>query len=285
MGNSEDSKRTDLSDIHAVQLEMMKTLAAVFEKNGLRYALYCGTLLGAIRHRGFIPWDDDVDLVMPLEDYRRFLRLAAKELPRGYVVLTPENSDTHVVPWAKVCLDGTTMMSKSQAAYDTHWGLFVDIYPMIGEHPARVLRKMQTKTIQFIKTVLSLDYYQSLSCISWKGRLFRVLPLSLRRRIANCLLHLCMRPMEKSRRIGSIDGASFCGKYDRTWWEHMTKAPFEDAEFVVPAEYDRILTRMYGDYMTPPPKAWRYGHDYGAGDMIYDTHKDYREYRKELLGV
>ena len=91
MGNSEDSKRTDLSDIHAVQLEMMKTLAAVFEKNGLRYALYCGTLLGAIRHRGFIPWDDDVDLVMPLEDYRRFLRLAAKELPRGYVVLTPEN--------------------------------------------------------------------------------------------------------------------------------------------------------------------------------------------------
>ena len=78
MGNSEDSKRTDLSDIHAVQLEMMKTLAAVFEKNGLRYALYCGTLLGAIRHRGFIPWDDDVDLVMPLEDYRRFLRLAVR---------------------------------------------------------------------------------------------------------------------------------------------------------------------------------------------------------------
>ena len=65
----------------------------------------------------------------------------------------------------------------------------------------------------------------------------------------------------------------------------MIKAPFEDAEFVVPAEYDRILTRMYGDYMTPPPKAWRYEHDYGAGDMIYDTHKDYREYRKELLGV
>ena len=135
MGNSEDSKRTDLSDIHAVQLEMMKTLAAVFEKNGLRYALYCGTLLGAIRHRGFIPWDDDVDLVMPLEDYRRFLRLAAEELPRGYVVLTPENSDTHIIPWAKVFLDGTTMMSKSQVAYDTHWGVFIDIYPMIGECP------------------------------------------------------------------------------------------------------------------------------------------------------
>ena len=285
MGNSEDSKRTDLSDIHAVQLEMMKTLAAVFEKNGLRYALYCGTLLGAIRHRGFIPWDDDVDLVMPLEDYRRFLRLAAKELPRGYVVLTPENSDTHIIPWAKVFLDGTTMMSKSQAAYDTHWGVYIDIYPMIGECPVRVLRKMQTIAIRFVKLLLSLDYFLCLSRISWKGRLFRVLPLSLRRRIANCLLHLCMRPMEKSRRIGSVDAALFCGKYDRSWWEHMIKVPFEDAEFVVPAEYDRILTRMYGDYMTPPPKAWRYGHDYGAGDMIYDTHKDYREYRKELLGV
>ena len=155
MGNSEDSKRTDLSDIHAVQLEMMKTLAAVFEKNGLRYALYCGTLLGAIRHRGFIPWDDDVDLVMPLEDYRRFLRLAAKELPRGYVVLTPENSDTHIIPWAKVFLDGTTMMSKSQAAYDTHWGVYIDIYPMIGECPVRVLRKMQTIAIRFVKLLLS----------------------------------------------------------------------------------------------------------------------------------
>ena len=287
--NREDTVRT-LNDIHAVQLEMLKTLDAVFDRHGLRYSLYCGTLLGAIRHKGFIPWDDDVDLVMPLTDYRRFLRIAQKELPAGYVVLSPETSRRTNVPWIKVCLDGTTMLRRSQAAYDTHWGLFIDIYPMLGEPRRDWMKKLQPRSIEYARRILFQDYYRAMETekktgATFKQRLVRMIPGPVRRLAMLAALRLGMRPTENSLRVGSIDAAKFMCKFDRSWWDGMIKVPFEDAAFAVPAQYDRILTLIYGDYMTPPPESKRYGHGCSADDMIYDTHRDYREYRKELLGI
>ena len=87
---------------------------------------------------------------------------------------------------------------------------------------------------------------------------------------------------EKSEYIGSIDLAPFEGKYRRTDWQEMTKLTFEDAFFCAPAKYDKILRRMYGDYMKLPPEEERRGHI--KEDMIVDMHRDYRLYRKELWG-
>ena len=85
-----NDNRTDLSAVHGVLLEMLKTLAAFCEANGVRYFLYCGTLLGAIRHKGFIPWDDDVDIVMPFKDYKRFLKPSRRSrVSRKPAGLTP----------------------------------------------------------------------------------------------------------------------------------------------------------------------------------------------------
>ncbi len=282
-------RETSLADVHKVLLEMMKTLTAVFENHGLRYALYCGTLLGAIRHGGFIPWDDDADIVMPLKDYRRFLRIAAKELPEDYVLQTPENSVTYINPWAKVYKAGTTMLLRSRAVYNMNWGLSVDIYPMIGGPSASWLRSAQQFLIKVARGLLAADYlhatgYSEREYVSAIKRIRRI-PRPIRRAVARFLLRLTMQPPERSRRIGSIDSADFCLKYDRAWWDRTTTAVFEDAEFVIPAEYDRVLAVMYGDYMTPPPKALQYSHGFGSRDLIYDIHKDYQEYREELLGM
>ena len=290
METSHDDKRTDLADVHGVLLEMLKTLAVLFEKNQLHYSLYCGTLLGTIRHRGFIPWDDDVDIVMPLKDYRKFLRIASRELPAGYVIQSPESMAKCYLPYAKVYREGTTMLVRSQAGVDTNWSLSIDIYPMVGGPSASCLRTLQQKLIKVSRELLLLDWYHvtgnygnKLISISIKKAL-RFIPHPLRQIAARFFLHLAMYPVEKSSMVGSIDAADFSLKFKRTWWEEMIKAVFEDAEFFIPAEYDKILTVMYGDYMTPPPVAKQYSHGCGKEDIIYDIHTDYKEYCEKILG-
>ena len=98
METNNDGKKTDLSAVHKAQLEMLKAVAAVLEEHKLRYCLYCGTLLGAIRHKGFIPWDDDIDLVMPLKDYRKFLRIASRVLPEGCRLQAPGKTPSISAP-------------------------------------------------------------------------------------------------------------------------------------------------------------------------------------------
>ena len=277
----------ELSDVHHVLLEMMKITVGIFEKHHLRYALYCGTLLGAIRHKGFVPWDDDVDIVMPLEDYRKFLRIASTELPEGYTLQTPFNSRTHLFSWLRIYKDGTTMLKRSQFAVDTTWGMFIDVYPMIGQWPVACLRSLQVKLIMFAKGLLLMDFYRVTG--NYGNNLVRIkkllqcLPAPFHRFFARLFLRLTMWPMDKSKRVSSIDLAPFSFKYDRSWWKETVKSDFEDTHFNVPAEYDKILTLIYGDYMTPPPEKNRFGHGAEKGDMIYDVNRDYREYREELL--
>ena len=277
----------DLSEIHAVLLEMLKALADFFEQNGLRYSLYCGTLLGAIRHKGFIPWDDDADLVMPLKDYRRFLRLAAKGLPEGLAIQAPQISPNAFHPWARIFKNGTTMLPRSWMAYDTHGGIFVDIYPMIGAFSPPLLRKLQAKSIQLAAGLLRVHLHRAAGDFGtdhvFLKKCLQFVPRFLLRSVSRFLLRLSMRPIEKSSHIGSIDGAPFSGKYDRSVWKQTIKVPFADAEFPAPAEYDRILKIIYGDYMTPVPEWMRVGHDHGTKGIIYDAHRDYREYRSEIL--
>ena len=282
-----NDNRTDLSAVHGVLLEMLKTLAAFCEANGVRYFLYCGTLLGAIRHKGFIPWDDDVDIVMPFKDYKRFLKLASRDYPGGYEIETLQNNVNDSVPWIKIYKAGTTMLIRSQAAHEANWSISLDIYPMIGGPSSPRLSALQQKMIMAAKGLLWIDWHGATGnygkrYVSLKKKILKI-PRPVRWAAARFLLWLTMRPVEKSRRVGSIDAADFSLKYDKTWWDRAVKAEIEDTEFVISAEYDKVLTVMYGDYMTPPAEAKRYAHGEGAGDVIYDIHRDYREYRDELL--
>ncbi len=276
-----EEKKEVLAEIHRVQLKMLKTVVALFEKYDLRYSLYCGTLLGAVRHKGFIPWDDDIDLAMPLEDYRRFLE-HADELPSDFVCEHRGNTSDCYQIWTMVLANGTTFMEIDFAQVEEHQGLSLDIYPMVGTPNIFWLRRLQSCFLFVAARLQRAAYYRCMKnpgCARW---LIAHCPDVFRRAVIDFIMWLCVIDPGSSEYIGTIDAASFEGKYKREEWKEMTKLPFEDAYYTAPAQYDKILRRMYGDYMKLPPKEKRVGHI--KENKIVDMHRDYRLYRKELLG-
>lgn len=277
-------EQMDLTEIHRIELEMLKAVVALCECYKLRYFIYCGTLLGAVRHKGFIPWDDDIDLAMPLEDFRRFLD-HADELPSGLSCVHRGNVRDYQWLWAKVAADGTTYMQVDLAGLDIHWGISMDIYPMIGTPNTDFGRNLQRLLIFIIRKLQYASVYP-VTHFSGRAKVFKLIfgycPYFIRQGLIKILSCLCIWSPEGSKKVGTLDWAPFEGKFRLEDWQEMIELPFEDATFWAPARYDKILRRMYGDYMQLPPEEARTGH--AEGEMIIDVHRDYRLYRKELLG-
>lgn len=273
-----------LDEIHQVELQILKEVVALFERHGLRYTLYCGTLLGAVRHKGFIPWDDDIDLAMPLADYQAFLK-AAGELEPRYSVVHPGNSKNTYLPWAKVHDNETTFMRRAGMSYPGNYGISIDIYPFIGAFSGRRAQKFQNLLLKGFYTLRLAGQYRlsDAAADSWKYKLLRrlsVVPSPIRNAFCSLFLKIAIKDPEKHKTFGTVDWAAFAGKYTAGDWEEMIKLPFEDASFSAPAAYDRILTIMYGPYyMDPPPENMRRAHI--SEDTIIDMHRSYKEYLGE----
>ena len=279
---------SSIREIQDIELQMLEAVDTLCKKHGLRYTLYCGTLLGAIRHRGFIPWDDDIDIAMPLADYHRFLEVA-HELPAGYTVQWPGHPSTHLLTWAKVFADGTTQMPVVASEIDVHWGVSIDIYPFIGAAPTKTGEFAQAVVLKTANFLRCADFYRcqlehDLEDDPKRRRvksIFVSIPRPLRMALATVLLKLGVKDPEKAERIGTIDRARFAGKYLRADWDDMTTAEFEGHMFPIPVKYDAFLRAMYGDYMQLPPEDQRGGH-YSRSRVIRDAKHDYREYKREI---
>lgn len=243
-------------DVKSVQQRIKGNLLAVHRvccEHGLRYYIYDGTMLGAVRHGGFIPWDDDLDIAMPREDYEVFVSHANEWLPRPYEFVCSELDEAYPLPFGKVQDGSTTLIEREHLYY--LGGLYIDVFPIDGVPSNGLLRRWHLVKYDLLKKAVYMayrdPYRHGRGPSSW-------LPLLCRKALGQQRLQRMTRrlltryPFKDCRQVCVFDDG-FHGVVDKTVIGRPTPVRFEGEEVMGVEHADAYLTHMYGDYMTPPP--------------------------------
>lgn len=248
------------------------------EKHGLKYSLAYGTLIGAVRHSGFIPWDDDIDIMMPREDFDRLLSLWDIDAPEGYILETKELNKDIVNNHAKIRKNHTTFLQfESERKRNHHKGIFIDIFPVDRVAPGKVAR-----AIQYAAFAVSILYCRGY--ISGAGKksnfigntLLRATPKKLYYPISSKAESLGKRwnNQHQTMLMATCTMSSCRHYYPSDIFDHLIKMQFRGQEYYAFRDYDTVLRIEYNDYMQLPPeeeRTWKHH------PIILDFEHNYEE--------
>lgn len=256
-------EKLSLEEIKIIELQILKEFASYCEENHLKYVLAYGTLLGAVRHGGFIPWDDDIDVLMPREDYEKFYKLLqVKPLNAQYKVVSWKDK-TAIYPFFKI-IDNNTEVIETYIKNKT--GIWIDIFPV---------DKLCMNDRKNNKLFRRIDRMRSMHR---KAIARPFVGMNLKKKILRTIgypITLILNPYKIANKIDIMaqefnKSDSTKGLVDFVWGINLRYLPkdlfefelmeFEGIEFRVPKKYDEVLKMCYGDYMKLPPKEKRVGH-------------------------
>ena len=249
----------------AIQLDLLVKLFEVCKKHNLRIWACGGSMLGAVRHKGFIPWDDDTDVFMPREDHDKLLKLADKEFKAPYFLQSYLNDPTYPFPYARIRNSNTTVEENIYKKDSVTWnnGIFVDIFPLDGVDKINFKLRMKDKMLRFYRRIL-FNYPAKEKKINTKSsrllhtiiksHLFPVTSQSLIRHMHNmCKSKKCF---DESEKVGLLLVSAYPllkNIYSRVDWAETIWLPFENIMMPVPKGYDNVLRVPFGEYMKFPP--------------------------------
>ena len=172
----------ELRELQLFELKMLKDITKACEENGIEYYLACGTMLGAVRHGGFIPWDDDIDLYMTVKNYKRFRKIGQKILGKKYFVQNYLSEKEYFEQWTKVVANGTTALSEQLKNWNVNHGISIDVFPIIGlsSDPSEIAR--QQKAFELNRALLSDSFMKATNQqFTVKQRLLYLIPRTIRK--------------------------------------------------------------------------------------------------------
>lgn len=245
----------DLSEIKKIELDILRAFHSFCEKNSLRYFLAYGTLLGAVRHGGFIPWDDDIDVAMPRTDYERFLKEFRDERYEVYDL----SKKGYFYPFAKLC-DTKTVLIEEMSVKNSI-GVYIDIFPMDGIADNNQSQHSKAKRLMKLQQHKYAPFSRKRSLIKKVMLPFvklLLLPISCRR-IGKILDKEAQRnAYDDCSRVGCVAGDSIGNiTFPKDVIDPLSKVIFEGELFCAPAKKEEYLTIVYGDYMKLPPEDQR----------------------------
>ncbi|WP_214796798.1 LicD family protein [Exiguobacterium sp. s5] len=255
-----------LEKVHKVQLEMALEVKRICEKHDIQYSIIAGTLLGAVRHKGFIPWDDDLDIGMMRDEYERFLQICNLELNPSYFLQTWETDPHFALPIAKIRKKGTKFVEKNSANSNLHSGIYIDIFPFDNVPNNNIKKKLQTILAYVLKRILliKMNYkvYQDGDFL--KKYFYALLKFASYAIDVRLIKKYLNETMKLSNKNNSSKIVTFGGAYgyqkesiERDWLENLRDIDFENEKFLAPIRCEQYLTYFYGDYLTPPPERQR----------------------------
>ncbi len=264
-------------DIRPLQLRILKNLLAidkVCKEHNLRYYIMAGTMLGAVRHKGFIPWDDDLDIGMPRADYDLLMTNAKEWLPEPDEAVCAENDKEYPLPFAKIQDADTTLIERMHLKY--LGGVYIDVFPLDGVPTGRMAQRMHFAKYEFYKRVLYLihrdPYKHGKGPSSW-------IPLLCRKLFTLTEVQKSIREVmtrydfDKSDLICDYDDG-MKGIMPKKILGVPTPVLFENEEVWGIQEYDTYLSQKYGDYMTIPKQSGQRQHNF----HYLDLNKPYRDF-------
>ena len=262
-------KINKIKEIQSIELEILKAFAKYMNLKDVKYSLAAGTMLGAVRHQGFIPWDDDIDIFMVRQEYDKLIDCLRKEdiiIDGHYKFLLPKSSN-YIYPFIKL-VDMRTVLIEKNLKDIYKIGIWIDIFPLdycyddmkknkklIDDRRKinlNIMRMATKKGENFFRSVLK--------------KIYNIKMLIVGKNIDYWIKKSNEFPVETGKKyIGSIAWpVTYNDIYPASYFMDYTKIQFEKEEFLVFKDYKKILKYRYGDYMTLPPKDQQHVHDFEA---------------------
>lgn len=267
--------------LHSCQLLLAAELKRICEKNNIKYFMIAGTLLGAVRHKGFIPWDDDMDFAIMREDFSKFLSVCKAELGDDFILQDMFSDEHYALPVAKLLLKGTNFTERNASKNKAQKGIFIDIFPYDSIPDDEKLRNKHSRNTYFLKRFFLAKQGYS---IPEKGQtlkriiyaLLRFMSFFVTKNYIRNKLDKELRRFENqnTKRVAAMGGAYGYTKesVERKWFNETVELPFEDITLSAPKAYTEYLTYFYGDYMTPPPEDKRFNR-HGAVELDFGEYE------------
>lgn len=264
-----------IEEIQTIELHILDKVVKEFDENGISYFLAGGSMLGAVRHNGFIPWDDDIDLLVPRQDYDRIKDILTEERTKKQgISLKMPGMEGYPFPFIKVYDTNTVVYDRFIIREKFPLSVWIDIFPLDHYPDSALLHKIYFLFIKMLRTTLNTGIVGKLG----KGgrltrKLFHVMYGILGGyRKVTALMDSSGRWLNRHNLRSSHYGNGTYPEgmkdyFEEGWIFPYIRCRFEDREFNIPKNYDDYLKHFYGDYMVPPPEGQRGRHSFEA----YDT--------------
>ena len=278
-----------MTEVQRIILDIFKSVDLICRNNHINYYAIGGTCLGALRHQGFIPWDDDLDIGVPIEQFDYLIELLQKELPEYYSVRFIDHNDQYGNMFVKVIDERTTCIEKLEYKYPKAFkGVFVDIMPLSGMPDNKLARYIFCKKINIYRVLNDIRRFDiDAMDMDWKKKIYplvrffdRLIPIGF---FAHRWYRMLKRyPFNKCKYTGYV------------WWFDVlrlvyrkevfgtpTSYPFESVEMLCPQDADAMMRQQFGNYMELPPVEKRVPCHVGTLDLNHSYH----EYQKGELAL